>query len=236
MADDLLDRRLRSALGPEGPAARAPDVVTGRRRVLSGLRRRRLRRLQALGAGAAVVAALAVGVPLALSQGGGPHSVRGVAAGSAARAPERAPVGTALCRIRGAVTPCGGYTGAPAEAGAPTAPAAVTSRSGQAEYGVRGSASAPLVLRAGQSVSVVLPSAPAGMRWAAPEVSPSAGGLRGAGPVTVRRTGGPPGVRLVLRAARPGLGVVSVALEPAHACAPPGCARARWSLTVEVER
>ena len=232
MADDLLDRRLRTALGPDGPAARAPDVATGRRRVLSGLRRRRLRRLQAVGAGAAVVAALAVGVPLALSQGGGPRPVRGVAAGSSARAPERAPVGTALCRS----TPCGGYAAAPAAAGTPGAPVFGTSGSGQAEHGVRGSASAPLVLRAGQSLSVLLPSAPAGTRWAAPEVSPSAGGLRGAGPVTVRRTGGPSGVRLVLRAARPGLGVVSVALEPAHACAPPGCARARWSLTVEVER
>ena len=232
MADDLLDRRLRTALGPDGPAARAPDVATGRRRVLSGLRRRRLRRLQTVGAGAAVVTALAVGVPLALSQGAAPHPVGGLSAGSAAPLPERAPIGTALCRIHGAVTPCGGYAAAVGTA-APAAPAFGTSGSGQAEHGVRGTAPAPLVLRAGQSLSVLLPTAPAGTRWAAPEVSPGTGGLRGAA-VTVRRAGG---VRLVLRAARPGPGVVSVALEPAHACASPGCARGGrvWSLTVEVE-
>jgi hypothetical protein len=213
-----LEERLRAALGADGPL-RETDPFAARRtgqrsgpagakaRVLDGIRRRRLRRLQAVGSAAAVALGLAIGLPELLSGSPGhPVEARAGARASASGVPTRhAPPGAhaafgaaaaapraggpgATCRRRGgAPTGCGvleegkGAQRLTRAADAANAPGGVFAAAPE----VRG-LGAPFVVRAGSTVVVTLPEKVAGWHWARPRI---AGMLvyHGSGPPVVVR-------------------------------------------------
>jgi hypothetical protein len=118
-----LDARLRAALGEGGPAARAGsgragDGQSARSRVLSGIRQRRLRRLQLAGGAAVVVIGLVVGLPQVLgSTPASPNRFATHGKSTTSRSPAASPAPPA--RTGSAAAP----TGAGAQYGTRAAPA-----------------------------------------------------------------------------------------------------------------
>lgn len=204
-----LESRLRAALGAAHPMGTS-DAGHGARdaaktRVLAGIRRRRVRRLQVMGAAAVVLLGLAVSLPQVLgratptTQAAGTHSksspvafapsMHATGTPSASPAVHSAVVATATCRVDGrTVTDCGALaTGSAAQ---PASASAASTQKGAA-FGTKQSAESlgsPLVVHAGARVVIELPRTKGHLRWDTPTIAGTPEYHGSGPPVTVRST------------------------------------------------
>ncbi len=201
-----LEERLRAALGGRVLEAGGPRPVAhdaSRTRLLEGIRRRRVRRVQATG----VAAVVALGLSVTLSQvlgGAAPappvlaspaHAdASAPAQGPAAHrpaavepAPSLLPRVVATCHLRGrALDGCGTVVAGTA---APPFSATAAGAMASGSAGPGGSPAhlgAPLVVRAGTRVVIDLPQVPGARRWGTPSVAGTPGHQGSPPPVVVR--------------------------------------------------
>jgi hypothetical protein len=250
-----LDDRLRAALGASGNigADGRSNPEAAKSRVLSGIHRRRSRRLQVAGVACVVALGLAVSLPQVLGgsapqpQATGTHSKSSTSAASPTRSPTAgaaaSPASTAglsaTCRVAGrSVTRCGVL--------ATTASAALklttAARSNEAAFGglePDHALGSPLVVEKGKTFLVELPRVKSGWRWATPTIAGSS--VSGANhPVVVRQDGTRHGVaRFVVTAQVVGTVVLDAQerVFEGKAGAPSIVAQSwpAWALEVEVE-
>ncbi len=202
-----LDERLRAALGAgrareAGGLRPGPELDAARARLLSGIRRRRVRRLQVVGVAAVVVLGLAVGLSQVLGSAArvGPALASPVPSSgsapahrpSAHRTATTAPVPSlrtrllAVCRSRGrTLDGCGTVAAVRASShDAAFAGVAGSEASGTAALPAR--LGAPLEVRAGTRVVIDLPTVTRARRWSTPSVVGAPGHRGSAPPVLVR--------------------------------------------------
>ena len=203
-----LEQRLRAALGA-GRALEAAGVRpisahdATRARLLAGIRRRRVRRMQATGAAAVVALGLAVSLSQLLGSAAPGRPALASPAHPASSAPAQGPVAhrpaavepvpsllprvVATCHVRGrTLDGCGTVVAGSAlpplsaTAAGAAAPGAPGPPPSPARFG------APLVVRAGTRVVIDLPPVAGERRWGTPSVAGTPGHRGPAPPVVVR--------------------------------------------------
>ncbi|MDA8309387.1 MAG: hypothetical protein M0Z46_02020 [Actinomycetota bacterium] len=228
-----LEERLRAAMGADGPlgparGGRGSGPAGAKARVLAGIRRRRLRKLEGLGAAVVVAIGLAIGLPQVLAgspalptQGRAASGVAqsaGPAAGHGAFAPVRTPARrVATCRLHGGkTTACGKL-----ETGAGARRLAMAADAANAPMGIVTAAPAaralgsPLIVREGAALLVTLPRLTADWRWGSPSIAGTYVYHGSGPPVVVREVRAPRGLQRFLVRGKDPLTVVLLAREDA---------------------
>ena len=213
-----LDERLRAALGAcrareAGGLRPGPELDAARARLLSGIRRRRVRRLQVVGVAAVVVLGLAVGLSQVLgsaarvgpalaspapssgsalaspvpSSGSAPaHRPSAHRTATTAPVPSLLPRLVAICHVRGRTLDGCGTVAAVGASSHDAAFAGVAGSEASGTAALPARLGAPIVVRAGTRVVIDLPTVTRARRWSTPSVAGAPGHRGSAPPALVR--------------------------------------------------